>query len=65
MPEEATPNPKPPSEITLEEWIESCQSCCGVEPESWGEVRTAPDDSISVCAGSLPRESGENPNDPD
>jgi hypothetical protein len=23
-----------PSEITLEEWIASCQSCCGIEPES-------------------------------
>jgi hypothetical protein len=65
MPEPVTPNPDPLSEITLEEWIESCQSCCGVEPESCREVRTAPDNSMGDGAGacekiSLPRKSDEN-----
>ncbi len=35
MADPPAPTPEPPSEITLEEWIESCQSCCGIEPESW------------------------------
>jgi hypothetical protein len=34
-PEKASPEPE--REITLEEWIESCQSCCGIEPEAWCE----------------------------
>jgi hypothetical protein len=37
MPAPVPPDPEPPSEITLEEWIASCQSCCGIEPKS---VRT-------------------------
>lgn len=31
---EPEPDAEPEPEITLEEWIESTQSCCGVEPES-------------------------------
>lgn len=30
-------------EITLEEWIASCQSCCGVEPEGWEQAQQGPD----------------------
>jgi hypothetical protein len=64
MAEPVPPNPEASSEITLEEWIASCQSCCGVEPESWFEVPT-PDysigDSGEMCKKtSGNHESGEN-----
>lgn len=32
----SAPDPEPPDEISLEEWIESCQSCCGVKPHIRG-----------------------------
>lgn len=39
-PGEPDPDPAPAErEITLEEWIASCQSCCGIEPEGWGEAQ--------------------------
>lgn len=34
--------PEPEDEITLEEWIASTQSCCGVEPESRRKKQPAP-----------------------
>ena len=29
----AAEEPPPPREITLEEWIEATQSCCGIDPD--------------------------------
>jgi hypothetical protein len=41
------PEPEPPREITLEEWIESCQSCCGIEPESWQKPQPEPGEATA------------------
>jgi hypothetical protein len=41
MPDPGANNPEPQDKISLEEWIASCQSCCGVEPESWREAPEA------------------------
>ncbi len=40
MPDD-TPPASPSEEITLEEWIASTQSCCGIEPESRPKPRPA------------------------
>jgi hypothetical protein len=40
---ENEPQPEPePEEITLEEWIASTQSCCGIEPESRRNQKPTP-----------------------
>jgi hypothetical protein len=44
---DSTPPEPQPDEITLEEWIASTQSCCGVEPES----RTKPQSTKLDCEG--------------
>jgi hypothetical protein len=56
---EATATPQPP-EITLEEWIASCQSCCGVEPGS----QLVPQQTIPDETTKKPVEREEQPSPP-
>lgn len=47
--------PKPEaSGITLEEWIASCQSCCGVEPETSNQTPSGSGDSAAAAEESPP-----------
>jgi len=43
VPEPSSPEPEP-EEISLEEWIASTQSCCGIEPEAWRKPKLTPSD---------------------
>lgn len=49
----APSNPDPTPEITLEEWIASCQSCCGVEPKDWHEPNPNPEPAERKQAESM------------
>lgn len=53
-PNSVPPTPEPEPELTLEEWIASCQSCCGIEPESW---QTSP--AVQDRADSSQAQTGE------
>ncbi|MFO0824525.1 MAG: hypothetical protein U0792_15645 [Gemmataceae bacterium] len=46
---ETEPQPEP-EEITLEEWIASTQSCCGIEPESRRKQKQKPASEPSTDA---------------